>query len=129
MMAFALTWILGGIITANIFASAGPVYYGRLNPVPDIYAEHMDLIRSLSASAHLEALVLQDSLWAAQACMWPSQCSTFWPAAISAGCPGLSALPISFSFSSAAFFSAGIMPLMVMPEQDLPLRAGGLPDL
>ena len=67
MMAFALTWVLGGIITANIFASAGPVYYGRLNPAPDVYAGHMELIRSLSVSAHLEALALQDSLWAAYA--------------------------------------------------------------
>lgn len=67
MIALALAWALGGIITANIFSSAGPVYYGRLNPAPDLYAGHMDLIRSLSASAGLEALVLQDSLWAAYA--------------------------------------------------------------
>ena len=65
MVAFVLTWVFGGIVTANIFASAGPVYYGRLNPAPDIYAGHMELIRSLSTSAHLEALALQDSLWAA----------------------------------------------------------------
>jgi PAP2 superfamily len=67
MIALAFAWALGGIITANIFSSAGPVYYGRLNPSPDLYAGHMELIRSLSASAHLEALVLQDSLWAAYA--------------------------------------------------------------
>ena len=63
MIAFALTWVLGGLITANIFASAGPVYYGRLNPAPDFFAAHMDLLRNISASAHLEALALQDSLW------------------------------------------------------------------
>lgn len=62
MIAMALAWMLGGIITANIFSSAGPVYYGRLNPAPDLYAAHMGLIKSLGASAHLEALVLQDSL-------------------------------------------------------------------
>lgn len=67
MIALALAWGLGGIITANIFSSAGPVYYGRLNPSPDLYAGHMELIRSLSASARLEALVLQESLWAAYA--------------------------------------------------------------
>ncbi len=67
MIALALAWALGGIITANIFSSAGPVYFGRLNPFPDLYAGHMELIRSLSASARLEALVLQDSLWAAYA--------------------------------------------------------------
>ena len=67
MIALALAWVLGGIITANIFSSAGPVYYGRLNPSPDLYAGHMELIRSLSASVQLEALVLQDSLWAAYA--------------------------------------------------------------
>jgi hypothetical protein len=67
MIALALAWALGGIVTANIFSSAGPVYYGRLNPGPDPYAGHMDLIRSLSASVHLEALVLQDSLWSAYA--------------------------------------------------------------
>ena len=67
MIALALAWVLGGIITANIFSSAGPVYYGRLNPSPDLYAGHMELLRNLSASARLEALVLQDSLWAAYA--------------------------------------------------------------
>jgi hypothetical protein len=67
MIALALAWALGGIITANIFSSAGPVYYGRLNAAPDLYAGHMELIRNLSASARLEALVLQDSLWAAYA--------------------------------------------------------------
>ena len=67
MIALALAWALGGIITANIFSSAGPLYYGRLNPSPDLYAGHMELIRSLSASAKLEALVLQDSLWTAYA--------------------------------------------------------------
>lgn len=67
MVALALAWALGGIITANLFSSAGPVYYGRLNPAPDLYAGHMELIRSLSASAHLEALVLQDALWAGYA--------------------------------------------------------------
>ena len=67
MIAMALAWVLGGIVTANIFSSAGPVYYGRLNPVPDLYSGHMELIRSLSASARLEALVLQDSLWTAYA--------------------------------------------------------------
>jgi hypothetical protein len=67
MIALALAWVLGGIVTANIFSSAGPVYYGRLNPSPDLYAGHMELIRSLSASARLEALALQDSLWAAYA--------------------------------------------------------------
>jgi hypothetical protein len=67
MIAFALAWALGGIVTANIFSSAGPVYYGRLNAAPDLFAGHMDLIRSLSASAKLEALVLQDSLWAGYA--------------------------------------------------------------
>lgn len=67
MIALALAWILGGIVTANIFSSAGPVYFGRLDLSPDIYAGHMELIRSLNASANLEALVLQDSLWAAYA--------------------------------------------------------------
>ena len=67
MMAFGLTWGLGGIAAANIFSSAGPVYYGRLNPGPDPYAAHMDLIRNLGASAHFEALAIQDSLWAAYA--------------------------------------------------------------
>jgi hypothetical protein len=67
MIALALAWALGGIVTANIFSSAGPVYYGRLNAAPDLYAGHMELIRGLSASAKLEALVLQDSLWAAYA--------------------------------------------------------------
>jgi len=65
MIALAFAWALGGIITANILSSAGPVYYGRLNPSPDLYAGHMELIRSLSASVRLEALILQDSLWAA----------------------------------------------------------------
>ena len=67
MIALALTWVLGGIITANIFASAGPLYYGRLNPAPDLYAGHMELIRNLGTLAHLEALVLQDALWAGYA--------------------------------------------------------------
>lgn len=63
LLAFVLTWMLGGNLLATVFSSAGPVYFGRLGLGAD-YAPLLDLLASHAATAPVSVLPVQDWLWA-----------------------------------------------------------------
>lgn len=63
LTAFFLTWALLGSALATLFASGGPVYYGRMTQLPDPYAPLFAHLRSLPQPPM--ALHLQDALWQA----------------------------------------------------------------
>jgi len=63
LIAFFLTWSIGGSLMAHVFASAGPVYYGRLGLSPDPYAPLMSHLHMLSKTFPVWALDIQERLW------------------------------------------------------------------
>lgn len=71
MISFTLCWIIIGSIFAFLLSSGGPVYYGRLTGLEDVYAPLMDNLRTMDASVRSDggfwevwALDVQDRLWA-----------------------------------------------------------------
>lgn len=62
MLAFVLTWAIGGNLLATIFSSAGPVYFTQLG-LGDTYAPLMDLLRAHAATGALTVVETQDLLW------------------------------------------------------------------
>lgn len=64
MLAFLLTWSVGGVLLATLLSSAGPCFYGKLDLGADPYAGLMDYLRGTARSFPLWALDLQDTLWA-----------------------------------------------------------------
>lgn len=72
LLAFALTWIGLGSLLAVVLSSAGPCYYGRVVPGPDVYAPLMAKLHSMDSQIaasgspfRLFALVVQEKLWTA----------------------------------------------------------------
>ena len=64
LLAFMLTWSVGGVALAMLFSSAGPCYFGKLGLGHDPYAELMAYLHETSKSWPVWAVALQDSLWA-----------------------------------------------------------------
>ena len=65
LLTYALLWILLGTVTAIIFSSAGPCYYGRVVGGEDIYLPLMEYLRSAKDSYPVWALTTQEMLWQA----------------------------------------------------------------
>jgi hypothetical protein len=64
LLTFALTWIVLGTLGGIAFASAGPVYFGRVTGLADPYAPLMAYLQQVDSEAPLRALAVQEKLWA-----------------------------------------------------------------
>lgn len=62
LVAFVLTWAIGGSLLATIFSSAGPVYYAALG-LGDTYAGLMDQLNAHAATGALTVIDTQALLW------------------------------------------------------------------
>ncbi len=62
LVAFVLTWTIGGNLVATVFSSAGPVYVDRLG-LGDTFAPLMDLLRAHAVAAPVTVTEIQDLLW------------------------------------------------------------------
>lgn len=62
LVAFLLTWAIGGNLVATIFSSAGPVYYANLG-LGDAYAGLLNLLQRHSETAGISVVAVQDMLW------------------------------------------------------------------
>lgn len=62
MLAFVLTWAVGGNLLATVFSSAGPVYFSQLG-LGDTYAPLMEALRAHAATGALTVVETQDLLW------------------------------------------------------------------
>jgi hypothetical protein len=65
LVAFMLTWLIGGSIAAVFLSSAGPAFFDRLGLSPDPYADLMVYLQGVHQSYPIFALNVQDTLWAA----------------------------------------------------------------
>lgn len=70
MTSFALCWIIIGSLFAFALSSGGPVYYGRLTGLEDVYAPLMERLQTMDASIRSDegfwkiwVLDVQESLW------------------------------------------------------------------
>jgi hypothetical protein len=61
---WGLVWVGLGTVLAQLFSSAGPVYYHHLVPGPDPYAPLLAHLDSVNAALPLSALSLQADIWA-----------------------------------------------------------------
>lgn len=61
LVAFSLTWMIGGNLLATVFSSAGPVYYQALGH-GDTFVPQMQGLRALNQVSPVWALDLQDML-------------------------------------------------------------------
>jgi membrane-associated phospholipid phosphatase len=62
LIAFVLTWGIGGNLVATLFSSAGPVYYSLLG-LGDTYADLMDRLGRHAATGALSVVETQNILW------------------------------------------------------------------
>jgi hypothetical protein len=62
LIAFLLTWAVGGNLLATLFSSAGPVYYARLG-LGDTYDALMLHLQAHAATGALTVIETQDLLW------------------------------------------------------------------
>lgn len=65
LVAFMLTWLIGGSIAAVFLSSAGPAFFDRLGLSLNPYAELMVYLQNVNQSYPIYALTVQDALWAA----------------------------------------------------------------
>jgi membrane-associated phospholipid phosphatase len=65
LFALLLGWSLGGILLANLFSSAGPVFYGRVTGDDHPYAGLFQYLHAVDREFPLTTLRLQDYLWTA----------------------------------------------------------------
>lgn len=63
LVAFFLSWSIGGSLLAIVFSSAGPVYFGRLGLGPDPFAPLLDYLRTVNNYVPIWAVTTQDMLW------------------------------------------------------------------
>lgn len=63
LIAFMLSWLVGGALLAAIFSSAGPVYYGLIGLSPDPYAPLLDYLHTTDRTIPILALNMQQLLW------------------------------------------------------------------
>jgi hypothetical protein len=64
-ISFILTWIITGSIMAILLSSAGPCYYGKINPGANPFLPLMEYLRSVHDDRFLFAVKFQDGLWLA----------------------------------------------------------------
>jgi len=62
LVAFILTWAIGGNLIATVFSSAGPVYYARLG-LGEHFAPLMNLLHAHAATQPLTVIETQNLLW------------------------------------------------------------------
>jgi hypothetical protein len=63
-LATILIWIIGGVVLATVFSSAGPCYYPAITGVDDpSYRRLMTYLQDLNSSSPIYALEMQDFLW------------------------------------------------------------------
>lgn len=62
LIAFLLTWAIGGNLVATIFSSAGPVYYAKLG-LGDTYAGLMNQLQAHAATGAISVVNTQNLLW------------------------------------------------------------------
>lgn len=62
LVAFVLTWAIGGNLIATVFSSAGPVYYAQLG-LGDTYAGLMAHLNAHAATGALTVIDTQQLLW------------------------------------------------------------------
>lgn len=62
LVAFLLTWAIGGNLFATIFSSAGPVYYSNLG-LGDPYAGLMEILRTHAETSPVTVVNTQALLW------------------------------------------------------------------
>ena len=65
LVSLLLLWPLLGNLAAIIFASAGPVYFGRVAGQMDPFVPLMDYLRSAAEVVLVQALQTQEILWRA----------------------------------------------------------------
>lgn len=64
LLAFLLTWMIGGSVLATVFSSAGPCYYAHLIPGADPYTGLMTYLQGVDGNWFpIWALNTQDMLW------------------------------------------------------------------
>jgi len=66
-LTLVLTWVLLGNVVATVLSSAGPVYYGRITGLEDLYVPLMEYLRAANETYPVWALELHDRLWDAYA--------------------------------------------------------------
>ena len=65
-LTYLLSWVIIGTISAIIFSSAGPCYYGYVvEGGQDIFEPLMNYLNSVNASFHLKSIDIQELLWRA----------------------------------------------------------------
>lgn len=62
LIAFLLTWAIGGNLIATIFSSAGPVYFANLG-LGDTYAGLLNLLQTHSETSGISVVTVQGMLW------------------------------------------------------------------
>lgn len=62
-----LVWVLLGNVMATMLSSAGPVYFGRITGLYDVFLPLMEYLRAANETYPVWALELQDRLWNAYA--------------------------------------------------------------
>lgn len=62
LVAFVLTWGIGGNLIATVFSSVGPVYYAPIG-LGDVYEPLMLHLRTLGEVMKVPSLFVQDMLW------------------------------------------------------------------
>ena len=62
LYAFVLTWVVGGVLLAIVFSSAGPGYFARLGLGAD-FEPQMELLRQFNEVLPVWSLTVQEMLW------------------------------------------------------------------
>jgi len=62
-----LVWVLLGNLMATMLSSAGPVYFGRITGLEDVFLPLMEYLRTANETYPVWALELHDRLWNAYA--------------------------------------------------------------
>jgi membrane-associated phospholipid phosphatase len=111
LVAFVLTWAIGGNLLAAVFSSAGPVYYAKLG-LGDAYTALMFELQSHAATGALTVVNTQDLLWTWYTAEKPINAISAFPSMHVAS----STLMAIFAFGlsrrvgyAVSFFAAGIM--------------------
>lgn len=63
LISFFLTWIIVGNLLATLMSAAGPVYFGRVTGLTDVYRPLMDYLYEASEHYPIWALSMQEMLW------------------------------------------------------------------
>ncbi len=63
LLTFVLAWIVLGTVAATALSSVGPVYFGRVTGVEDLFAPLMAYLQSVNETYPVGALNAQEFLW------------------------------------------------------------------